>query len=190
MELQPREMRRQFGLSQMQLSDLLGVTQSTISRWEKGVELIKHSKKLELLDLFSNRGGKLDPLVKYLFSKAKNLSAFDFNLNCHSAAEVLLRSAQMERSDVVGQNYSQLCESEWFSKVYGNVPMSERLYYEYEHLLTTRGQKIWSMPIRARQYFVQFEDTPGLMLSLVEEIPPIDRPRVLERQTTELLDTS
>ena len=118
MEVELREMRRRFGLTQTQLSDLLGVTQSTISRWEKGVEPIYHSKRLELLDLFSNRNGKLDPLIKHLLAHSNHITVFDFDYNCITSANLVLQATRIEKSDIVGRNYSQLCETDWFSTIH------------------------------------------------------------------------
>ncbi|MEP1208470.1 MAG: helix-turn-helix domain-containing protein [Rhizobiaceae bacterium] len=190
MEFQLREMRRRFGLNQTQLSDLLGVTQSTVSRWEKGVEPIRHSKRLELLDLFSNRNGKLDPLIKHLLSKSDDITIFDFNLKCYAGASIVGRATQMGRSDVVGKNYSHLFETEWFSAIYRNIPIEERLYFEYEHVLTVRSQKTSHVPIRTKQHYVQFEDSAGLLLSLVSYAPPLVKPKVLTRMSSEIFDFS
>lgn len=188
MTLDIRAMRRRFGLTQVQLANFMGLTQSTISRWERGLEPIRHCQRLELLDLFSNRSGRLDPLIKHLISQANNLTLFDFDLNCFTTAEFLRKSAQLEQSDVVGKNYSQLCESSWFSTIYGDVPVEERIYFEYEHLLTIHGKHSCSIPIKTRQYFVQFEDSPGMMLSLISQAPPLEGPRVIKRIGSESLD--
>ena len=178
------DMRRRFGLTQIQLADVMSVTQSTVSRWERGLEPIRHSKRLELLDLFSNRNGKLDPLVKQLAAQANNLTAFDFDLNCFTTAQFLNSAARLNTSDVVGKNYSQLCESEWFSTIYGDVPLDERVFFEYEHVVAIHGGHGCALPIRTKQYFVQFEDSPGMMLSVISNAPPIEKPRLIQKIST------
>lgn len=41
-----RRRRRALGLNQTELGELLGLTQNTISRWEKGAAVIGHPKLL------------------------------------------------------------------------------------------------------------------------------------------------
>ena len=190
MAFELRSLRRQYGLTQVQLAELVGQNQSTISRWESGREEIKPSLQLELLDLFSNRGGKLDPLVKRLFERANNLTAFDFNLKCLACADLPITAAKMEKSEVLGRDYSELCKSEWFSFVYGDVPIEERLYFEYEHRLAFQSLAGESVPVHTKQYFVQFEDSPGIMLSLVNPAPPLDGPRLIQQIATDSLDVT
>ena len=190
MTLELHAMRRRFGLTQIQLAEIMGLTQSTISRWERGIEPIRHCQRLELLDLFSNRNGILDPLVKRLISNASNLTAFDFDLKCHAAADFLMKSAKMEKSDVMGKDYSQICESEWFTEVYADVPVEERVYFEYEHLLRLHGPEEVDVPIRTKQYFVQFDDSPGLMLSLISHAAPLTTPRVIKRMGSDAFDSN
>lgn len=43
-----RQFRLDFGLTQENLHDLLGVTWQTLSRWERGVQPIRHQRLLYL----------------------------------------------------------------------------------------------------------------------------------------------
>ncbi|MEP1208468.1 MAG: helix-turn-helix transcriptional regulator [Rhizobiaceae bacterium] len=189
MTIQIRDLRRNFGLSQSQLADLMGTTQSTISRWERGTEHIRHSKRLELIDLFSNRNGKLDPIVEYLARHNQNISAFDFNYNCLLVSDIIGDHLQLEPNNVIGQNYAQMIDTEWFSSVYGDVPLEERLYFEYERVMSPHPNVIdHHLAIRSRQFFVRFQDSAGVMLAIIDYAPHHEKPKVIESVTTDALE--
>lgn len=61
-----RETRRNRGLTQIDLSEMLGVSQSRISAWENGYDEIPYRQRLRLIDILSNRHGRLDPFVKHM----------------------------------------------------------------------------------------------------------------------------
>ncbi len=185
-----KDMRTQYGLSQIQLADLMGITQSTVSRWEKGLEVIRHSRRMELLDLFSNRNGKLDPIVKRLAAKNPNLACFDFNYNCLAAAQFYSEHIKVDEIDIIGNNYEHILNSDWCTDVYENVPLEERLYYEYERTVDLATEtNAGPLSYRVSQYYMQFEDGPGLMVSLPRQIPPVGNPRVFRKLTLETLDS-
>jgi transcriptional regulator with XRE-family HTH domain len=182
-------LRRRYGLSQTQLADLMGIAQSTVSRWERGVESIKPSTRLELLDLFSNRNGKLDPVVKQWISQRSAFSVFDFRFNCLSVHKLITELSQREESEFVGNNYADMADTEWQSHVYGDVPIEERVSIEFEHNLvssTLPGGKV--LPIRTRQHYIQFEDSGGIVLNQVELIAPCESVQVISCVTTQSLE--
>jgi len=189
MSYQLRELRRGFGLSQLQLADLMRTTQSTISRWERGMEHIDESKRLELIDLFSNRTKRLDPIVKHLIRKNPNITVFGFDYDCLEVASLVSQNLKVGASEMVGNNYRSMVDTEWFTSVYGDTPLEERIYFEYERTMTAvPGGVEQLMPIRAKQFFIQFEDCDGIMLSVIERAPLCKSPRVIESVTTEALD--
>ena len=190
MTIQIRDLHRNFGLSQLQLADLMGTTQSTVSRWERGTEHIRHSKRMELIDLFSNRKGKLDPIIEFLARNNQNISAFDFNYNCVLVPDVVGNHLQVEESSVIGKNYAQMVDTEWFSSVYGDAPLEERLYFEYERVMSLGPNGVGHcLAIRSRQFFVRFQDSAGIMLAIIDHAPPHEHPKVLESLTTDTFVT-
>lgn len=76
-----RHLRWQYGMSQSCLAELLGVNQATVSRWERGVEHISNRWKHQMIDLFSNRFGKFDPLIKKLLAQVPFVAVFDKTAN-------------------------------------------------------------------------------------------------------------
>ena len=68
-QIQPkwiRETRRNRGLTQLDLAEFMGVSQSRISAWENGYDEIPLRQRQRLIDLLSNRNGRLDPFLKHL----------------------------------------------------------------------------------------------------------------------------
>lgn len=67
-----RFLRCELGFSQKCLADLLGVTELTISRWEKGTNAIKRPSEVLLRTLFKekvdNNEGKISQLLEELAS--------------------------------------------------------------------------------------------------------------------------
>ncbi len=47
-----KELRLEYGLSIIKLSELIGVTDSTISRWERGITDITGANLIKLCDFF------------------------------------------------------------------------------------------------------------------------------------------
>ena len=63
---QLREARRARGMTQIDMADLLGVTQSQISVWETGAEDIPRKHGMRIIDLLNNRRGQFDPFLRHL----------------------------------------------------------------------------------------------------------------------------
>ena len=65
--------RRARGLSQVDLANLLGISQSRISAWENGYDEIPYRQRLKLIDVLTNQKGIIDPLVKRIIKSTPNL---------------------------------------------------------------------------------------------------------------------
>ena len=90
----------------------------------------------------------------------------------------------MESNEIVGKNYADMVATDWFSKVYGEVPLEERSYFEYERTMTTSSElDVPPLAIRARQYFLQFEDSPGIMFAILQRAPQRESLNVIQKMT-------
>jgi len=71
-----RAVRRRRGFSQAELSDLLGVSQSNVSRWENGYEEMPDHLKLFMNKLFAEPKEPLAPLVRQMIARDRRISVF------------------------------------------------------------------------------------------------------------------
>ena len=104
-----RTARRNFGLSQAQLSSLLGLSQARISRWESGREDIPVKHRLRIVDLFLNTRGQISPLIETMLRSNPTLGVM-----CRKAKKILkasslvLNAYELEKSDVIGAEYARI----------------------------------------------------------------------------------
>ena len=69
-----REARRHRGLSQSDLADLLGISQSRVSAWERGYDHVPMRLRHQLIDIMANKSGVLDPLIRKLIRSDPTLA--------------------------------------------------------------------------------------------------------------------
>ena len=72
-----KQARRQRGLSQSDLADLIGVTQSRISAWENGHDDVPYKARLRLIDVLSNKRGVLDRIIRNLIDNNPYVTVYE-----------------------------------------------------------------------------------------------------------------
>lgn len=63
-----------FGLTQLQLAEILGVSSALISQWKKGVTPLSELREKQLLELLDSPGSTLDSRWANVFSSAKTIA--------------------------------------------------------------------------------------------------------------------
>lgn len=181
-------LRRQFGLSQSNVADLLRVSQATVSRWERGVEAPCPMRRNVLIDILTNRKGRIDSIITQLIRGHPFVSIFDADLRFVHISDQFARLLRINKSDVVGQSFAEVAESEWFNEIYRDIPQGERVMVEFEHVLSGRNS-VEGMPkngVHTRDYWMELEGQPGTLVALVDVVPDTK----LETKVIKKIDTS
>ena len=79
--IQLREMRLELGLTQKQLANFIGITVTTVNRWERGVYSISDQNKYKLYNFFKSKITGLKPM------KTANIQIF--NSDCLTAMKAM-----------------------------------------------------------------------------------------------------
>jgi transcriptional regulator with XRE-family HTH domain len=77
-----RTIRREHSITQIELAKLVGVTQSTISFWERGIEIPSFEHQVKLLTLFPEIFHKLDDGEKEILNQVMDLERLINNGKC------------------------------------------------------------------------------------------------------------
>lgn len=72
-----KQARRQRGLSQGDLADLIGVSQSRISAWENEYDEVPYKARLRLIDVLSNKRGVLDRIIRNLIDNDPYVTVYE-----------------------------------------------------------------------------------------------------------------
>ncbi len=179
-----KHMRRQYGLSQTILADLLGVNQATISRWEKGIEPLSARRRCEILDIFTNRRGRIDPVILQVIKGSPLVTIFDKDYRFLHASEPLAATLNQNREDIIGRSYFEVADSSWCDQILGSAQTNERLSAEFAHDLwrvdATENSAIWR--VLSRNFWLDFEGRPGVCVAFVELGPATgEAPRLLQQ---------
>ena len=109
-----RTARRSIGLSQAQLSSLLGLTQARVSLWETGQEDIPTKHRQRIVDLFLNTRGQISPLIEAMLRSNPDLAVTDKNAEkILRESPLILQAFGLEKSEVEGAQYARIFNAEW-----------------------------------------------------------------------------
>ncbi|MGI9364047.1 MAG: helix-turn-helix domain-containing protein [Rhizobiaceae bacterium] len=130
-----RKLRRERGLSQMALADLLNVSQPVISYWESGLEQMPHHQRMKFASLLSNRNGELDPFLRRIVQEDSHASIFRLEF-CNTGADsfwlhfsdILCESFQTASSELQNQCSSKYFDPYWRESIHGREGADERVF--------------------------------------------------------------
>lgn len=131
-----RLLRRSRGLSQVELSELLGVTQPNISRWEAGAEKTPLRIQQQLQEILFEGTRVENKFILGLTRSNPNVTVLQLNQYSlpilqlsHYAASLLSCAPE----DVVGKDYRRVFKSEWFDEVFRSRPLSDFALVNVHH---------------------------------------------------------
>jgi len=149
-----RNTRRNIGLSQEALSSLLGITQARVSRWESGREEMPRKHRLSLIELISNKSGKIDPLIDRLIRRDPSFAVTSFDTSkILRESEKVLNAFKLNRSEVDGATAARIFNAEWKKR----LPIDPQMYRtDYVRDIDLAGNAIGSgLRMRMKMFSVE-----------------------------------
>lgn len=190
-EIPLRRLRRRFGISQTCLADLLGVNQATVSRWERGTEELNLRRKRELFDLFSNRRGHFDPLIKRLVDRLPFVTVFNGRRELLHISEHLARRNGVAANELLGHTCEEVIDMSWERQLFGGEPNENILMADCVHCVVGTGQfadRMHRMSIRKKRYHVHFDGFAAMTFNVVSPLRGEQQPKLLSMVTWNELD--
>ncbi len=176
-----RELRRSRGLSQVELAELLGVTQPNVSRWEAGFEKTPVRIRNRLKDIllghkqnagsFFNRVARFDPTLSACYIKPFSLPIIKLS---HNTASMLSRPP----GDYVGKDFRRVFKSEGTDKFFEERPLSDYALLHLNHDLIPEepNPKISAYREDVKLYVFQPEDSTPMVVARSHFSKPTGQP--------------
>ncbi len=112
-----RDLRRESGFTQAQLSKRLGFKQCSISRWESGLVPISNDVQSDLIDLFESSNGNVHPMIWRFIRRHNHISLISKNMRCLKLSQVLCRAFRLDPDENNGFDADQI-----FSVILDQLP--------------------------------------------------------------------
>ncbi len=179
-----RELRRSRGLSQVELAELLGVTQPNISRWEAGFEKTPVRIRGRLKDIllghkqnaasFFSRVACFDPTLSAYEIKPFSLPIIKLS---HNTASMLSRPP----SEYIGKDYRRVFKSDWLDEIFENRLMSDFALLHLNHDLVPEepNPRISAYRIDVKMYVFQPEESTPMVVARSHFSKPTGQPPLL-----------
>ena len=173
--------RRQHGLSQVELADILRISQSNISRWENGYESIPERMSIALAQVFAQSKERVNPYLKRMMETDWRISLLQFERNgflIDSRILHLSKNLATYFNIPEEQSYrtlaSQLFDPTWRPAVYGSRVDPHRVAIEFERdcVRLTRGNGPRACRLRSHQYMVDCEGYAQVVVSISTILGP------------------
>lgn len=111
---QIRGLRRNLSMSQVELADLLGISQARISRWEKNRDEVPRKHSAALTDLLLNKNGRLDPVVERLIERDRSIAVISGDaLKIIKESPLVLDAFRLEANSVEGSFHDDVFEGKF-----------------------------------------------------------------------------
>jgi transcriptional regulator with XRE-family HTH domain len=173
--------RRQHGLSQVDLADLLRISQSNISRWENGYESIPRRMSIAMVDVFSQSKERVHPFLRRLVQSDWRISILQFEKNGFLLdSRILHLSKNLSHYFNISDDESNralsshLFDPTWRPAIYGSRQDDSRVAIEFERdcVPLTERSAPRSCRLRSQQYVVDCEGYAQVVLSISSILGP------------------
>lgn len=181
-----RAARRKLGISQFQLADALGVNQSNITRWERAIEEVPRARRLELIDIFQNRQGRISPCVQRLLRNRSDLAVHNGDSSIIlREADAILNCFGLNRSDVDGLRQDQVFDAEWKRQIDPSFRVYENtVLVTYERDVTLQNSD-FALRCAIECMFIRLEPYTQVMMRRVKKTrPPTGEPVTVSKLLT------
>lgn len=169
-----REARRLRGLSQTDLANLLRISQSRVSAWERGHDEVPPRLRHQLIDILSNKRDVLGPIIRNMIANDPCISVHLPTMTDGFPDFKFLHIAPYPRIDLldspnefVGQRVSRFFDLGWCQQTYPGRPMREKLMFDVERDVTTNalfGNRAIHR-VRSQHMFLEFDGYDSLILA-------------------------
>lgn len=161
-----RDARRHRGLSQTDLADLLDISQSRVSAWERGYDEVPRRLRRRLIDIMVNKNGVLDPLIRNLIKWDPYLAVNLPTVTDGFADFRYLHLATYPNVDFLkphggfyGRCISEFFDLGWYKKSYAGKPLRNYLMFDVEREIVT-GKNFGNehlFRVRSHHMFLDFD---------------------------------
>lgn len=173
--------RRQHGLSQVELADILRISQSNISRWENGYEAIPERMSIAMAEIFTQSRERVNPYLRRLLDADWRISVLQFERNGFLLDSRILHLSKNLATyfNIPEEQYyrtlaSELFDPKWRPAVYGSQIDPNRVAIEFERdcVRLSEGSGPRSCRLRSHQYMVDCEGYAQVVLSIATILGP------------------
>ena len=169
-----RDIRRSRGLSQTDLANLLSISQSRVSAWERGYDEVPSRLRHQLIDIFLNKNGALDPLIRNMIATETNLAVYSPTYTDGCADFKVLHPADTPNVDFMrptggfcGHCVSEFFELYWYKEACAGRSLREKLMVDVERDVVTAA-KFGHKPVfrlRTQHLHLAFDGYTELVLA-------------------------
>ena len=167
--LQLRKLRRSRGLNQVQLAELLGVTQPNISRWEAGFEPTPARLRDRLKDILTGHNRNAGEYFCRIARTDPSISAFEckqFSMPIVELSDEMAHLLPHPASEYKGKDFRRVFKTEWMDDLFDDRPLTDFTLIHINHDLIPEeaNPKVQPKRIDALLYVVQPEAGVPLIL--------------------------
>lgn len=184
-----REARRFRGLSQADLADLLDISQSRVSAWERGYDEVPRRLRNKVIDIMGNKSGVLDPLIRNLIKHDPHLAVYmptmtdgfpDFE--CIQVAAQPSVEFLRPLGGYYGRRISSFFDLGWYKEAQQGPQQREKLMFDVERDVVTSQRYGREHVYRVRSHHMLLEFDGHQRLALIRHTmqskPTFDPPKV------------
>lgn len=170
-----RSARRKQGLSQVDLADMLRISQSNISRWENGYEGIPARMARELATLLSDQRGALHPYIKQLAKRDDRISILQFervgffiDSRWLHFSKLLSEFFDLPQEQAFMSLSSHYFDAKWRPVVYGSGFSNSQVAIDFERDCVRQSHmgEARSCRLRSQQFIVDCENYAVVAISV------------------------
>lgn len=181
MDVELKELRRHYGISQSHLAELMGVDQATISRWERGVEHLTTKRRLELVDLFLNKRDKLTAIIEQFIHHHPNVTVCGADYTFRHMSRNLADFTKLNLSDVIGRRYRDLADISWLDIVLEGILEKGPMMIDVVHDVVMKDRlepptRIPLIGVHTRGFWLELDGYERTFIGLVDVSRPTGKP--------------